>query len=122
MAQVLPNNRCCAASFCSASGLLPDPQLEHVPSRFNLHTSQLIPQAPVGMVSSLFYRLWLYLRFQVSDTWQVLQLFNWFDWSNLFDWFAYRPATGFISSIGLIGSIGSADQPFNLFNKFNQLN
>jgi hypothetical protein len=50
MAQVLPNNVCCAASFCSACGLLPDPQLEHVPSRFSLQTSQLMPQAPVGIV------------------------------------------------------------------------
>jgi len=30
---------------------LPDPQLEHVPSKFNLHTSQSIPQAPVGITS-----------------------------------------------------------------------
>jgi hypothetical protein len=50
MAQVLANNFCCTASFRSASRLLPDPQLEHVPSRFNLQTSQLMPQAPVGIV------------------------------------------------------------------------
>jgi hypothetical protein len=50
MEQVLPSNRCWAASFFSASGLVPGPQLEQVPSKFNLQTSQLIPQAPVGMV------------------------------------------------------------------------
>ena len=51
MEQVLPSNRCWAASFFSASGLVPGPQLEQVPSKFNLQTSQLIPQAPVGMVA-----------------------------------------------------------------------
>jgi hypothetical protein len=50
MAQVFPNSLCWAASFCAASGLWPDPQLEHVPNKFNLQTSQLIPQAPVGIL------------------------------------------------------------------------
>jgi hypothetical protein len=50
IAQVLPNNRCWAASFFSASALMPEPQLEQFPNRFNLQTSQFIPQAPVGMV------------------------------------------------------------------------
>jgi hypothetical protein len=109
---VLPNNLRCAASFCSASGLLPDPQLEHVPSKFNLQTSQLIPQAPVGMVSSHNHLVVEVVKFSVSVSCQVLHLFNWFDWFHSFDWFAWRPAAGFIYSIGLIGSIGSADQPF----------
>jgi hypothetical protein len=111
MAQVLPNNCCCAVSFCLASGLLPDPQLEHVPSRFNLHTSQLIPQAPVGMVSSHNQLLVTDVKFPVSVSCEVLHLFNWFDWFNSFDWFAWKSSAGFISLIGLIGSIGSADRP-----------
>jgi hypothetical protein len=90
MAQVLPNNRCCAASFSSASGLLPDPQLEHVPSRFNLHTSQLIPQAPVGMVSSRNHFVVAYVKSSVSISHRVFHLFNWFDWFNLFDWFCFN--------------------------------
>jgi hypothetical protein len=57
MAQVLPNILRCAASFCSASGLLPGPQLEHVPSRFNLQTSQLMPHAPVGILQASNYRI-----------------------------------------------------------------
>jgi hypothetical protein len=91
MAQVLPNILCCTVSFCSASGLLPDPQLEHVPSKFNLHTSQLIPQAPVGMVSSHNYLVVTDVKFPVSVNCQVLHLLNWFDWFNSFDWFRFKP-------------------------------
>jgi hypothetical protein len=40
MAQVPPNNRSWAASFRSAWVLVPGPQLEQVPSKFNLQTSQ----------------------------------------------------------------------------------
>jgi hypothetical protein len=47
--QALPSNRCWAASFLPASRLVPGPQLEQVPSKFNLQTSQLIPHAPVDM-------------------------------------------------------------------------
>jgi hypothetical protein len=50
MEQVLPNCRCWATSFFSASRLVPGPQLEQDPSKFSLQTSQLIPQAPVGIV------------------------------------------------------------------------
>jgi hypothetical protein len=52
MAQVPPINRCWAASFFAAWELVPGPQLEQVPSKFNLQTSQLIPQAPVGIAQS----------------------------------------------------------------------
>jgi hypothetical protein len=52
MAQVPPNKRIWAASFCAAWELVPGPQLEQVPSKFNLQTSQLIPQAPVGIAQS----------------------------------------------------------------------
>jgi hypothetical protein len=90
MAQLLPNIRCCAASFCAASGLLPDPQLEHVPSRFNLHTSQFMPQAPVGIVSSHKYLVVTSGKFPVSVNCQVFHLFNWFDWFNSIDWFGFN--------------------------------
>jgi hypothetical protein len=80
MAQVLPNSFCWAASFFSACRLRPGPQLEHVPSRHNLQTSQSIPQAPVGIVSPQNSTLSNYgFRFQMSANWQVLHLFNWFD-------------------------------------------
>jgi hypothetical protein len=55
IAQGPPNNRCWAVSFFSAAALVPDPQLEQVPNKFNLQTSQLIPQAPVGMASPNIY-------------------------------------------------------------------
>jgi len=48
--QVLPKIRRWASSFLRASPLLPDPHVEQVPKSLNLHTSQLIPQAPVGIV------------------------------------------------------------------------
>ena len=38
-----------ASSFLLASKLLPDPHDEQVPKSLNLHTSQFIPQAPVGI-------------------------------------------------------------------------
>ena len=88
MAHVPPNILRCAASFCSASRLLPDPQLEHVPSRFNLQTSQLIPQVPVGIVSPHTHLVVLDIILQVLFGWQVLHPFNWF---NSFDWFDFKP-------------------------------
>jgi hypothetical protein len=69
MEQVLPSNRCWAASFFSASKLVPGPQLEQVPSKFSLHTSQLIPQAPVGIRKTPFSGVRCQVsgfRFQVS--------------------------------------------------------
>jgi hypothetical protein len=76
--QVLPNNRCWAISFFSASALVPDPQLEQVSNRFNLQTSQLIPQAPVGMASPrnnfefVFYPITLSLSQLSSKThWEL---------------------------------------------------
>jgi hypothetical protein len=90
MEQVLPNILRCAASFCSASRLFPDPQLEHVPSRFNLQTSQLIPQAPVGMVSPHNRIVVTDVKFAVSISCQLSHLFNWFDWFNSFNWFGFK--------------------------------
>jgi len=62
MEQALPSNRCWAASFFSASRLVPGPQLEQVPSKFSLQTSQSIPQTPVGIRKTPFSGF----RFQVS--------------------------------------------------------
>jgi len=50
IAQVPPSSRCWAASFAAAWTLFPGPQEEQVPNKFSLQTSQLMPQAPVGMV------------------------------------------------------------------------
>ena len=47
-----PSNFSWTASFPAASTLLPGPQLEHRPSRFNLQTSQFIPHAPVVMAQA----------------------------------------------------------------------
>jgi hypothetical protein len=46
--QGLPSSLSWAASFFPPSKLIPDPQVAQTPVKFNLHTSQLIPQAPVG--------------------------------------------------------------------------
>jgi hypothetical protein len=54
MVHVLPKIRSWASSFALACGLLPEPQVEQVPRSLSLHTSQFIPQAPVGIETPPF--------------------------------------------------------------------
>lgn len=49
--QGLPISRFWAADLRDPSALMPEPQVEQVPRKFSLQTSQLIPQAPVGIQS-----------------------------------------------------------------------
>jgi hypothetical protein len=48
-----PSSRFWADDLRDPSALMPEPQVEQAPLKFSLQTSQLIPQAPVGMFSPL---------------------------------------------------------------------
>jgi hypothetical protein len=69
---VLPRILSWAASFFSASILVPGPQDEQVPRRFNLQTSQLIPQAPVGIFLSIVNLLQSLGGWRVEFFWLLL--------------------------------------------------